>query len=95
MAVTINGTTGISTPALTGLTSAVSVSVGGTGATTLSSGAILKGAGTSPITTATAGTDYLAPPSGTAILKANSGGALANATAGTDFCAATQHIFSY
>ncbi len=34
---------------------------------------------------ATAGTDYLAPPSGTALLKANSGGALANATAGTDY----------
>lgn len=87
MAVTINGTTGLSTPALTGLTSALSVSVGGTGATTLSSGAILKGAGTSAITTATAGTDYLAPPSGTAILKANSGGALANASAGTDYVA--------
>jgi hypothetical protein len=38
-------------------------------------------------TTATAGTDYLAPPSGTSILKANSGGALANATAGTDYVA--------
>ena len=37
------------------------------------------------IAAATAGTDYLAPPSGTAILKANSGGALANATAGTDY----------
>jgi hypothetical protein len=36
---------------------------------------------------ATAGTDYLAPPSGTALLKANSGGALANATAGTDYVA--------
>jgi len=36
---------------------------------------------------ATAGTDYLAPPSGTALLKANSGGALANATAGTDYLA--------
>jgi hypothetical protein len=36
---------------------------------------------------ATAGTDYLAPPSGTAILKANSGGALANASAGTDYIA--------
>lgn len=34
---------------------------------------------------ATAGTDYLEPPSGTALLKANSGGALANATAGTDY----------
>jgi len=38
-------------------------------------------------TTATAGTDYLAPPSGTSILKANSGGALANASAGTDYVA--------
>ena len=38
---------------------------------------------------ATAGTDYLAPPSGTAILKANSGGALANATAGTDYVTPT------
>jgi hypothetical protein len=65
MAVTINGTTGISTPALTGLTTALSVSVGGTGATTLSSGAILKGAGTSAITTATAGTDYVAPATAT------------------------------
>ena len=36
---------------------------------------------------ATAGTDYLVPPSGTALLKANSGGALANATAGTDYVA--------
>ena len=87
MAVTINGTTGISTPAITGLTTAITVAQGGTGATTLSSGAILKGAGTSAITTATAGTDYLSPPSGTALLKANSGGALANASAGTDYVA--------
>jgi len=36
---------------------------------------------------AAAGTDYLAPPSGTALLKANSGGALANAVAGTDYIA--------
>ena len=36
---------------------------------------------------ATAGTDYLSPPSGTSILKANSGGALANASAGTDYVA--------
>jgi hypothetical protein len=47
---------------------------------------VLKGNGTA-ISAATAGTDYLAPPSGTAILKANSGGALANATAGTDYVA--------
>ena len=39
------------------------------------------------IAAATAGTDYLEPPSGTAILKANSGGALANASAGTDYVA--------
>jgi len=47
---------------------------------------VLKGNATA-ISAATAGTDYLAPPSGTAILKANSGGALANATAGTDYVA--------
>jgi hypothetical protein len=47
---------------------------------------VLKGNGTA-ISAATAGTDYLAPPSGTALLKANSGGALANATAGTDYVA--------
>ena len=47
---------------------------------------IVKGNATS-FSAATAGTDYLAPPSGTAILKANSGGALANATAGTDYVA--------
>jgi hypothetical protein len=47
---------------------------------------ITKGSG-SVLSAATAGTDYLAPPSGTALLKANSGGALANATAGTDYVA--------
>jgi len=47
---------------------------------------VLKGNGTA-ISAATAGTDYLAPPSGTSILKANSGGALANAVAGTDYLA--------
>ena len=56
---------------------------GGTGVTSLTG--IVKGNGTSAFSAATAGTDYLAPPSGTAILKANSGGALANATAGTDY----------
>lgn len=49
--------------------------------------ALQKGDGSTGLTAATAGTDYLAPPSGTAILKANSGGALANATAGTDYVA--------
>jgi hypothetical protein len=52
-----------------------------------SSTALQKGDGSTGLTGATAGTDYLAPPSGTAILKANSGGALANASAGTDYVA--------
>ena len=83
------GTTGLTPSSAT--TGAVSlagtliVGNGGTGATTLTG--VLKGNGTSAFTAATAGTDYLAPPSGTAILKANSGGALANATAGTDYVA--------
>lgn len=47
---------------------------------------VLKGNGTA-LSAATAGTDYLAPPSGTSLLKANSGGALANAVAGTDYVA--------
>lgn len=63
--------TASSTPAIT-----ISTSITG----------VLKGNGTA-ISAATAGTDYLAPPTGTAILKANSGGALANAVAGTDFLA--------
>jgi hypothetical protein len=67
------------------LGSALPVASGGSGATTLTG--VLKGNGTSAFSAATAGTDYLAPPSGTAILKANSGGALANATAGTDYLA--------
>jgi hypothetical protein len=52
-----------------------------------SSTALQKGDGSTGLTAATAGTDYLAPPSGAAILKANSGGALANASAGTDYVA--------
>jgi hypothetical protein len=45
MAVTINGTTGISTPAITGLTTALTVAQGGTGSTTLAGANI-------PVTTA-------------------------------------------
>lgn len=48
---------------------------------------LVKGNGASAPAAAVAGTDYLAPPSGTAIQKANSGGALANAVAGTDYLA--------
>jgi hypothetical protein len=47
---------------------------------------ILKGT-SGVLSAATAGTDYLEPPSGSAILKANSGGALANASSGTDYVA--------
>ena len=55
-----SGTTAIaitSAQAVT-LTNPLPVGSGGTGATTFSAGALLKGAGTSAITTATAGTDY-------------------------------------
>lgn len=73
------------------VTSASSGSGGGGGTVTttapVTSGQITKFSGATSITNATAGTDYLAPPSGTAILKANSGGALSNATAGSDYLA--------
>ena len=65
--------TATSTPAIT-LTTSIS--------------GVLKGNGTA-ISAAVAGTDYLAPPSGTALLKANSSGALANAVAGTDYVSPT------
>jgi len=65
----------------------ITVPYGGTGVSTLTG--IVKGNGASAFSAATAGTDYLEPPSGTAILKANSGGALANATAGTDYVTPT------
>jgi hypothetical protein len=74
----------ISGGTITGITD-LAVADGGTGVSTLTG--IVKGNGTSAFSAATAGTDYLAPPSGTALLKANSGGALANASAGTDYVA--------
>jgi len=73
----------VSSSVLTGLSGTLTVSNGGTGATTLTG--IVKGSGTAAFTAAIANTDYLTPPSGTALLKANSGGALANAVANTDY----------
>lgn len=55
-AMALNGN--FSASAISSLTTPLSVGNGGTGAATLASGALLKGAGTSAITTATAGTDY-------------------------------------
>ena len=68
------------------VTGTLPVGNGGTGVATLTG--LVKGNGTANFAAATAGTDYLAPPTGTALLKANSGGALANATAGTDYVVA-------
>lgn len=76
-------------PLTTGVTGTLPVANGGTGATTFSAGALLKGAGTSAITTATAGTDYAPATSGTSILKGNGTGGFSNAAAGTDYAAAT------
>ena len=63
MAVTINGTTGIDTPAITGMTTPLSVAQGGIGVATVTG--VIKGNGTSAISAATAGTDYVAPATAT------------------------------
>jgi hypothetical protein len=77
-AVSVTSTNGFAGTSSGGATPALTLSTSITG--------VLKGDGTA-ISAATAGTDYIAPPSGTALLKANSGGALANASAGTDYVA--------
>jgi hypothetical protein len=60
---TISGSTNTITNVslTTGVTGTLPVGNGGTGATSFTSGAVLKGSGTSAITTATAGTDYAKP----------------------------------
>lgn len=68
---------------LTGLTTALTVAQGGTGANTITSGAILKGNGTSAIATATAGTDYVSPSVATTFTKQQVGGNVALTDAST------------
>ncbi len=65
----------------------VPVANGGTGATTLTSGALLKGNGTSAITAATAGTDYSAGTSllQTGILKSTTSTGALTIAAASDF----------
>jgi hypothetical protein len=71
-------------PLTTGVTGTLLVANGGTGTNTFSAGALLKGAGTSAITTATAGTDYAPATSGTSILKGNGSGGFSSVVSGTD-----------
>lgn len=85
----LNLTNATGLPLTTGVTGTLPVANGGTGATTFSAGALLKGAGTSAITTATAGTDYAPATSGTSILKGNGSGGFSNAASGTDYAPAT------
>jgi len=85
----VSGGSGVSTISIATANGFAGTSSGGATPTltlTTSVSGIVKGSG-SALVSATAGTDYLSPPSGAAILKANSGGALANATAGTDYLA--------
>ncbi len=85
----LNLTNATGLPLTTGVTGTLPVANGGTGATTFSAGSLLKGAGTSAITTATAGTDYAPATSGTSILKGNGSGGFSNAASGTDYAPAT------
>ncbi len=72
-------------PLTTGVTGTLPVANGGTGATTFSAGALLKGAGTSAITTATSGTDYAPATTGTSaqLLANNGSGGFSNVTVGS------------
>lgn len=72
-------------PLTTGVTGTLPVANGGTGTNTFSAGALLKGAGTSAITTATAGTDYAAATTGTSaqLLANNGSGGFSNVTVGS------------
>jgi hypothetical protein len=80
------GATTTASGAFTSISASTTLNVTGTTTLATSLTGLLK-ATSGVVAAATAGTDYLVPPSGTSILKANSGGALANASAGTDFIA--------
>jgi len=69
------------------VTGTVAVTNGGTGATTLTSGSLLKGNGTSAISTASAGTDYSAGTSAlaTGILKSTASTGALTIAAASDF----------
>jgi hypothetical protein len=79
---TVTSVSVVSTNGLAGTVTNASTTPAITLSTTVTG--ILKGNGT-VIGAAAAGSDYLAPPSGTSILKAGSGGSLVNAVAGTDY----------
>ena len=74
-----NTSIAISASAIT--TGTVSVSQGGTGASTLTG--LIKGNGTSAFTAAVSGTDYAPATSGTAILYGNGSGGFSNVTVGS------------
>ena len=84
MSLACNGTDVVNAITYLSLNAPLSVSSGGTGASTLTG--ILKGNGTSAFTAAVSGTDYCPATTGTSLLKASSGGTTA-ATAGTDYVA--------
>jgi len=73
-----NAITLIASTAAASLTLPISVSNGGTGQTSLTSGALLKGNGTSAVTYAVSGADYAPPTSGTSLLYANGAGGFSN-----------------
>lgn len=56
MSIVLDGTTGITTPAVTGLTTALTVAQGGTGAATLTANNVLLGNGTSAVQVVAPGT---------------------------------------
>jgi len=78
---TLTNATGL--PLTTGTTGVLPVSKGGTNTTSITAGALLKGAtGGTAIVSAVAGTDYLAPTTGSTILAGNGAGGFTNVSLG-------------